>query len=66
VYTTVVNQQDRFDFLLPPGIYQIYIQSDQFKYEQTLQAVTVSARTVPPELLFRYRKKDTEVRVRKF
>ncbi len=65
-YTTVVDQQDRFEFLLPPGTYEVYIQSDQYNYEESQQSVVVRTGTAHPELLFRYRKKDTEVKVRKF
>lgn len=66
VYTTVVDQQDRFEFLLAPGTYEIYIQSDQFTYENPSQTVRLDPEKEPAELVFRYRKKDTEVRVKRF
>lgn len=66
VQSTVVNQNDEFEFFLKDGTYDIYIENDKFKYENPIKTINVNRAINPEVLLFEYSKKDTTIKVKKF
>lgn len=66
IYTTVINQENEFEFFLENGQYDIYIQNDQYKYTNTNQTINVNNKTKPESLIFNYKKKDTVIKIKKF
>ena len=66
VHTAVVNQNNEFEFYLKDGKYEIYIKNDKFNFLQPTQTIEAKSAEEAEELLFEYKKKDTEIKVRRF
>lgn len=66
IFTTLVNQNDEFEFFLGNGRYQIYIGNDKYEYIDAFREITVENADYPQPLIFEYKKKDTEIKVKKF
>ena len=66
VQSTVVNQNNEFEFFLIDGTYDIYIKNDKFKYENPVITISLNRSVSPEVLLFKYSKKDTRIKVKKF
>lgn len=66
VQSTVVNQNNEFEFFLKDGIYHIYIENDRYKFENPIKTIDVKRSINPDVLLFEYSKKDTTIKVKKF
>lgn len=66
IFTTLVNQNDEFEFFLGNGRYQIYIENDKYEYIDAFREITVENADYPQPLIFEYKKKDTEIKVKKF
>ncbi|MCM4167647.1 hypothetical protein DHD08_08125 [Arenibacter sp. H213] len=66
VHTAVVNQNSEFEFFLKDGKYDIYIENDKYSYINPKQTIVVKNTDYTESLLFEYKKKDTEIKVKKF
>ena len=66
VHTTVVNQNDEFEFFLKDGVYDIYIENDKYEYHNPVQSLKVDSSIEAEVLLFEYSKKDTTIKIKKF
>lgn len=66
IYTAIVNQKNEFEFFLKEGKYEIYIENDKYSYVRPAQSVQVSNEYDPEMLIFEYKKKDTNIKVKKF
>lgn len=66
VQSTVVNQNNEFEFFLKDGKYEIYIENDKYNFVHSRQTIEVGNTEDLEELLFEYKKKDTEIKVKKF
>lgn len=66
VQTTVVNQNDEFEFFLKEGEYDVYIQNDRYNYLEASKKIKVSNTIEPEIILFEYSKKNTIIKVKKF
>ena len=66
VHTAVVNQNNEFEFYLKDGKYEVYIKNDKFNFLQPNQTIEVTSEEEVETLLFEYKKKDTEIKVRRF
>lgn len=66
VQTTVVNQNNEFEFFLKDGKYEIYIENDTFDFVKPKQTIEVKSTENVENLLFEYKKKNIEIRVKKF
>ncbi len=66
ITSTVVDQNGEFEFFLANGTYQIFIENNKYEYLKPSQTITVDNGEFVPSLLFEYKKKDTEIKVKKF
>lgn len=66
IKTTVVNQNEQFEFFLKDGIYDIYIENEKFHFHNPVQKVEIKSGKLIEALLFEYSKKDTTIKVKKF
>lgn len=66
VISTVVNQNNEFEFFLGNGTYHIYIENNKYEYADPSQKITLENADYHATLIFEYRKKDTEIKVKKF
>ncbi|MDN6289719.1 MAG: hypothetical protein L0J63_05440 [Tetragenococcus koreensis] len=66
VYSTVVNQNNEFEFFLSSGLYTIYIENNKYDYLNAVQKIKVENANYPEALIFKYKKKNTEIKVKKF
>lgn len=66
VQTTVVNQNNEFEFFLKDEVYDIYIQNDKYHYAAPSKKIDVKNATENNMLIFEYSKRDTTIKVKKF
>ena len=66
VISTVVDQNDTFELFLGNGAYDIYIENNKYEYINASQKVILENEIHPKPLTFEYKKKDTEIKVKKF
>ncbi len=66
VQSTVVNQNNEFEFFLKDEVYDIYIQNNKYNYSEALKRIDVKSATENDILIFEYSKKDTTIKVKKF
>ncbi|RQP13392.1 MAG: hypothetical protein EAS48_03910 [Chryseobacterium sp.] len=66
VFTTVVDQDNEFEFFLKDGIYEVFINNDRYTFVKPSQTVKVESGTDTLDLLFEYKKKGVEIKVKKF
>ncbi|EGV44582.2 hypothetical protein BZARG_2168 [Bizionia argentinensis JUB59] len=66
IQTTVVNQNNEFEFFLKDEVYDIYIQNDKYNYSESLKRIDVKNSPEIKILIFEYSKKDTTIKVKKF
>ncbi|MCZ4317489.1 hypothetical protein O4H26_00635 [Aequorivita viscosa] len=66
ITSTVVDQNDTFELFLGNGRYTIYIQNNKYEYINASQNVLLKNETNPKTLTFEYKKKNTEIKVKKF
>lgn len=65
VMSTVVDQNNRFEFFLTKGEYEIFIENTKQDFTHPFQKIDVEENGTE-ELLFEYRKKDKEVKIKRF
>ncbi|MDX1326606.1 MAG: hypothetical protein R3299_02800, partial [Arenibacter sp.] len=66
ISSTVVNQNNTFEFFLNDGTYEIYIENNAYEYINPSQKITLEGADYPGTLIFEYKKKDTEIKVKRF
>lgn len=66
VQSTVVNQNNEFEFFLKNEVYDIYIQNDKYNYSEPLKRIDVKNSVENEVIIFEYSKKDTTIKVKKF
>ena len=66
IYTAVVNQKNEFEFFLKDGKYDLYIENDKYSYIQPHQTIQVTKEGYSGTVVFEYKKKDTNIKVKKF
>ena len=66
IYTAVVNQKNEFEFFLKDGKYELYIENDKYSYTQPSQTIRVTKEGYAETVVFEYKKKDTNIKVKKF
>ncbi|GGW30206.1 hypothetical protein GCM10007383_14360 [Arenibacter certesii] len=66
VHTAVVNQNDEFEFFLKDGEYDIFIKNDKYNFINPKQTIVIGNTENAEILLFEYKKKDTEIKVKRF
>ena len=66
VQTTVVNQNDEFEFFLKEGEYDVYIENDKYNYVEASKRIKVFNTIDSENILFEYSKKNTVIKVKKF
>ena len=66
IYTSVVNQNNEFEFFLKDGTYDIYIENNKYSYTQPTQTIQITKEGYSGSILFEYKKKDTTIKVKKF
>lgn len=66
IYTAVVNQKNEFEFFLKDGKYDLYIENDKYNYTKPTQTIQVTKQGYPETVVFEYKKKDTNIKVKKF
>src|SRR5699024_3202497 len=57
IKTTVVDQNNEFEFYLTEGEYEIYIENEVYEFIDPVKTMTVKKKGEKPELLFEYKKK---------
>lgn len=63
---TAIDQNDEFEFFLKNGKYRIYIENNKYEYLKPSQTVQLNNADHPEVMIFNYRKKDREIKVKKF
>ena len=66
IQTAVVNQKNEFEFFLKDGKYDLYIENDKYSYIQPRQTIQVTKEGYSGTVVFEYKKKDTNIKVKKF
>lgn len=66
IFTAVVNQRNEFEFFLKEGKYILYIENDKYSYIQPTQTIQVTKEDYSETVVFEYKKKDTNIKVKKF
>ncbi|MEM0518014.1 hypothetical protein [Aequorivita flava] len=66
VISTVVDQNDTFELFLGNGAYDIYIENNKYEYTNASQKVILENEIHPKTLTFEFKKKNTEIKVKKF
>ncbi|WP_415327817.1 hypothetical protein [Chryseobacterium sp. MMS23-Vi53] len=66
IYTAVVNQKNEFEFFLKDGKYDLYIENDKYSYTHPIQTIKVTKEGYAETVIFEYKKKDTNIKVKKF
>lgn len=65
-FQTLVNQNNKFEFSLDAGIYEVYIKSEQFHFLEASQIVDLNKRDEDTLLIFEYEKKNLDIKVKQF
>lgn len=66
IYTSLVNQNNEFEFFLKDGTYNLYIENDKYSYTQPKQTIKVTKDGDLDIVVFEYKKKDTTIKVKRF
>lgn len=66
IKTTVVDQNNEFEFYLTEGEYEIYIENEVYEFIDPVKRMTVKKEGDKPVLLFEYKKKDTTIKIKRF
>ncbi|AZB28650.1 hypothetical protein [Chryseobacterium balustinum] len=66
IHSAVVNQKNEFEFFLKDGKYDLYIENDKYSYIQPHQTIQVTKEGYPETVVLEYKKKDTNIKVKKF
>lgn len=66
IQSTLVNQNNEFEFFLKEGTYNIYIENDRYEYRESSKKINVSNTIKPEPLIFEYSKKNVTIKVKKF
>ncbi|MCX8525532.1 hypothetical protein OF897_16590 [Chryseobacterium formosus] len=66
IYTAIVNQKNEFEFFLKDGKYELYIENDKYIYTQPTKTIQVTKEGYQEIVIFEYKKKDTNIKVKKF
>lgn len=63
---TAVDQKDEFEFFLKNGSYRIYVENQNYGFLTPSQTIMLENSDYPETLIFEYRKKDRQIKVKKF
>ncbi len=63
---TAVDPNDEFEFFLKNGTYRIFIENQNFEYLEPSQTIKLNNADYSEILIFEYRKKDRQIKVKKF
>ena len=63
---TAVDQNNEFEFYLKNGTYRIFIENNRYEYVHPSQTIKLDNADYSETLLFNYRKKDRQIKVKKF
>ena len=63
---TAVDQNNEFEFYLKNGTYRIFIENNKYEYVKPSQTIKLDNADYSEILLFNYRKKDRQIKVKKF
>ena len=63
---TAVDQNDEFEFFLKNGTYRIYVENQNYEYLEPSQTIQLNNADYSETLIFEYRKKDRQIKVKKF
>lgn len=66
IKSTVVNQNNYFEFFLKNGEYEIFIENNNFQILHPSRNVTLKEDETFEEIIFEYKKKNKEIKVKKF
>lgn len=65
-YNTLVNNDNEFEFFLKNGTYKIYIKNNKYEYLKPVKEVTLNNADYSESLIFKYKKKNVEIKIKKF
>lgn len=63
---TAVDQNNEFEFFLKNGTYRIFIENNTYEYVKSSQIIQLDNADYSETLLFKYMKKDRQIKVKKF
>ncbi len=63
---TAVDQNDEFEFFLKNGTYRIFIENNKYEYVKSSETIQLNNADYPEILLFKFIKKDRQIKVKKF
>lgn len=63
---TAVDPQNKFEFFLKNGTYRIYIENQKYEYLEPSKTIELNNADHSEILIFEYRKKDRQIKVKKF
>ena len=63
---TAVDQKDEFEFFLKNGSYRIYVENQNYEFLTPSQIIMLENSDYPETLIFEFRKKDRQIKVKKF
>ena len=63
---TAVDQNEEFEFFLKNGTYRIYIENQKYEYLEPSKTIELNNADYSEILIFEYRKKDRQIKVKKF
>lgn len=66
IQTAIVNQFNEFEFFLQVGTYDIYIENDKYNFIDSVKTIEVSKTADQNSMIFEYKKKDTNIKIKKF
>lgn len=65
VISTVTDQNHEFEFFVKNGSYIIFIENNTFDFPERAQKVVANGSNIP-EILFEYRKKNKDIKIKRF
>lgn len=65
-FSTFVNQEGNFNFYLKEGNYTVYIENTRYEFLNPSKSIQVITDQDTDKLIFEFKKKDTEIKVKKF
>ncbi|TCK85128.1 porin family protein [Albibacterium bauzanense] len=66
IFNTFVNPEGKFNFYVKEGTYTIYIENNRYQFLNPSQNIKVITGQDSDKLIFEFKKKDTEIKVKKF
>lgn len=66
VKSTVVDQNNYFEFFLKDGEYEIFIENTTYQFIHPVRNVNLAKDKVTDEVIFEYKKKNKEIKIKKF